>query len=91
MKSYFLSPVASAEAASAALSSLMAEANQTWLLKAATGDVLGYFYLPDPDCMTPDWMIVADVSGRHDHSEAEVVLTLEKLKAVLGGVITNAI
>jgi len=89
MKSYFLTLIASRDAAIAALNAALPEANETWLLKDATSDVIAYFYLAEPECMTPDWTIVADLRGRHYDRDAEVISVLEKLKAQLGGMIKN--
>jgi hypothetical protein len=65
LKSYFLAPIASRDAAIAALSVVLPEENKTWLLKDPAGDVMAYFYLSESDSMNDQWMIVADMSGRH--------------------------
>lgn len=89
MKSYFLAPIASQDAAITALSAVLPVENKTWLLKDTAGDVMAYFYVAEPDATTPDRMIVADISGRHYHRDADVVAVLQKLKVVLGGEIAN--
>jgi hypothetical protein len=89
VKSYFLAPIASREAAITALKAVLPEENKTWLLKDIAGDVMAYFYLAEPDGTTDERAIVADMSGRHYNRDADVVSVLQKLKAKLGGEITN--
>jgi hypothetical protein len=89
MKSYFLGPLVSREAAITALSGFLPGENDTWLFKDTAGDVIAYFYLTDPDCMTPDWTLVADLSGRHYNKDSEVIAILQRLKTELGGEVTN--
>ena len=90
MKSYFLAPIASRDAAITALKAALPEENKTWLLKDTAGDVMAYFYLAEPDGTTDERAIVADISGRHYNRDADIVLVLQKLKAQLGGEISNA-
>ena len=89
MKSYFLAPIASRDAAIAALTAALLGQSETWLLKDAAGDVMAYFYVAEPDATTADRMVVADISGRHYNCDADVVAVLQKLKAELGGEIAN--
>jgi primosomal protein N' len=49
VKSYFLAPIASRDAAITALKAALPEENKTWLLKDTAGDVMAYFYLAEPD------------------------------------------
>jgi hypothetical protein len=44
----------------------------------------------EADSTTGEGTIQVDVSGRHYNRDAEVVLVLQKLKAKLGGEITDA-
>jgi hypothetical protein len=90
VKSYFLAPIASRDDAVTALKAVLPEANQTWLLKDAAGDVMAYLYLAEPDGGTIDKRtIVADISGRHYNCDKDVISVLQKLKERLGGQITN--
>jgi hypothetical protein len=90
VKSYFLAPIESRDAAITALKAVLPEENKTWLLKDTTGDVMAYFYLVEPDGgLIDDRAIVADISGRHYDCEADVMSVLQKLKEQLGGEITD--
>jgi hypothetical protein len=62
--------------------------SKPWLLKDASGDVMACFDLDDVDA--PGVLTIsADISGRHYNCDAEVVSLLERLRADLGGEITN--
>jgi hypothetical protein len=89
VKSYFLAPIASRDAAIAALSAALPRESETWLLKDAAGDAIAYFSLDESDSTTGLRTISADVSGRHYHRDADVLSVLHKLKTDLGGEITN--
>jgi len=89
MKSYFLAPIASRDAAVAALSSALSAEGETWLLKNGDGDVMAYFSLVETDSTTGARTIQADVSGRHYERDADVVCVLESLRQKIGGEITN--
>ncbi|MES1264510.1 MAG: hypothetical protein ABUU24_02525 [Variovorax sp.] len=89
MKSYFLAPVASRDAAVAALSLVLPVEGETWLLKDSAGDVMAYFSLVEVDSETGARTIQADVSGRHYERDADVVSVLEELRLKIGGEITN--
>ncbi|RYD22370.1 MAG: hypothetical protein EOP88_08355 [Verrucomicrobiaceae bacterium] len=89
MKSHFLEPVASRQAAVAALDdSLEQGAAGTWLLMSTTGDAVAYFHLEGPD-EDSAVRIVADMSGRHHDEDALVISALEKLRQKTGGEITG--
>ncbi len=88
MKTYCLSPIQSREAAAHRLSALLPGQSKPWLLKDSTGDVMAYFNLDDVD-LPGVLTISADISGRHYHCDREVVSLLEKLRADLGGGITD--
>jgi hypothetical protein len=89
VKSYFLAPIASRDAAITALKAALPEENKTWLLKDRAGDVVAYLYLAEPDKTIGERTIVADISGRHYNQDADVISVLQKLKEQLGGEITN--
>jgi len=89
MKSYFLAPVESSNAALAALSSVLPREGDTWLLKDGAGDVMAYFSLVEADSTTGARTIQADISGRHYDQDADVVSILETLRQRIGGEITN--
>jgi hypothetical protein len=90
VKSYFLAPISSRDDALAALSAVLPVERETWFLKDAAGDVMAYFYVAEPDGGSiVERMIIADISGRHYHCDSDVVAVLQKLKAELGGEITN--
>ena len=89
MKSYFLAPIASSSAASAALNSALPREGDTWLLKNSAGDVMAYFSLVEADSTTGARTIQADISGRHYNQDADVVSVLEALRQKIGGQITN--
>lgn len=89
MKSYFLAPIASSSAASAALSSVLQKEGDTWLLKDGAGDVVAYFSLVEADSTSGARTIQADISGRHYNRDADVVSVLEALREQTGGQITN--
>jgi hypothetical protein len=91
MKSYFLSPIASHTTATRVLNALLPGQTSPWLLKDAGGDVIAYFQLDDleePD-MRGVLTISADISGRRFYCDAEVMAVLQRLKAELGGEITD--
>jgi hypothetical protein len=59
------------------------------LLKDGSGDVVAYFNIDDmdpPGVLT----VLADISGRHYNSDAEVVSVLEQVQAHVGGEISYA-
>ena len=88
MKTYCLSPIHSRIAAASKLDELFPGQSKPWLLKDASGDVMAYFDLDDVD--VPGVLTIsADISGRHYNCDAEVVSLLQRLKADLGGEITN--
>ena len=90
MKSYFLSPISSPDAANAALSKVLpGEKSNTWLLKDVKGDVIAYFSYVERDATTGLATIQADISGRHYDQDGEVVAVLEELRTHLGGEISN--
>jgi hypothetical protein len=72
------------------LSAALPRQKESWLLKDAAGDVIAYFSLVETDSTTGLRTITADMSGRHYNRDADVVAVLQKLKAELGGEITNA-
>ena len=88
MKTYCLRPVQSQSEAFAKLSTLLPGQSKPWLLKDSSGDVMAYFDLEDVD-QTGVLTISVDISGRHYNCDAEVVALLERLRADLGGEITN--
>jgi hypothetical protein len=69
------------------LSELLPGQTQPWLLKDSSGNALAYINLDDVDAGGV-LAISADISGRH-HCDAEVISLLERLRASLGGVITD--
>ena len=73
-----------------ALRALLPGQMESWLLKDDAGDVIAYFSLVESDTTTGARTIQADVSGRHYNQDADVVSVLQKLKAEIGGEITNA-
>ncbi|MEI6196304.1 MAG: hypothetical protein WCS42_18450 [Verrucomicrobiota bacterium] len=77
MKSYFLAPVASRDAAILALNAVLPDQNKTWLLKDTAGDVTAYFSLVEADDTTGERTIQADVSGRHYNQDVDVVSVLQ--------------
>jgi hypothetical protein len=86
VKSYLLAPIASRDAAITALSLILPQKNKTWLLKDASGDVMAYFYVAEPDgVLVRELTIAADISGRHYDRDADVVSVLQKLREELGG------
>ncbi len=90
MKSYFLAPIHSRDAATAALDAIMPRGSaDTWLLKDSDDDAVAYISLAEVDTVTGELSIQADVSGRHYRQDADVVSILERLRATLGGEITN--
>jgi hypothetical protein len=89
MKSFFLAPIVSRDAAIIALSTLLPGQAETWLLKDDAGDVIAYFSLVECDTTTGVRTIQADVSGRHYNRDADVISILQKFKAELGGEIAN--
>ena len=88
VKTYCLSPIQSPNVAVTKLNALLPGQSKPWLLKDSSGDVMAYFDLDDVD--VPGVLtILADISGRHYNCDAEVVSLLERLRADLGGEITN--
>lgn len=88
MKTYCLSPIQSRSAAALKLDELFPGQSKPWLLKDSSGDVMAYFDLSDVD-LPGVLTISADISGRHYNCDAEVVSLLQRLRADLGGEITN--
>jgi hypothetical protein len=89
MKSYFLAPIASRDAAIVALTAALPGQIEPWLLKDVAGDVIAYFSLVESDSTTGLRTISADVSGRHFNQDSDVLSVLQKFKAEIGGEITN--
>jgi hypothetical protein len=89
VKSYFLAPIASRFAATAALDAALPGQREPWLLKSKDGDVVAYLDIVEKDAATGKRTIHADISGRHFNEDATVISVLGCLKAVLGGEITN--
>ena len=89
MKSYFLAPIESHNAAVAALNRVLPGQADPWILKNTDGDAMAYFTLVEDDNDIRSEAIQADVSGRHFTMDADVVSILETLRQNLGGTITN--
>jgi len=88
VKTYCLSPIQTRDVAVTKLNALLPGQSKPWLLKDSSGDVMAYFELDDVD--VPGVLTIsADISGRHYNCDAEVVSLLERLRADLGGEITN--
>jgi hypothetical protein len=85
MKSYFLAPIASSNAAVTALDSILPGQSEPWLLKDITGDAIAYFSLAEAESMSGKRTIQADISGRHYDKDDAVISVLEKLREKLGG------
>ena len=89
VKSYFLEHVSSIAAAESALRKELPGQERPWLLRTTDGDVIAYFNVaPDLDG-APNLNVQADISGRHFNEDAPVVDVLQRLRASVGGVVTN--
>jgi hypothetical protein len=89
VKTYCLSPISSRSAAAERLIALLPGQHEPWLLRDGSGDVVAYFNIDDTD--PPGALsVLADISGRHYNSDAEVVSVLEQLRAHVGGEISYA-
>jgi hypothetical protein len=88
VKTQCLSPIQTRDAAVTKLDALLPGQSKPWLLKDVSGDVMAYFDLDDVD-IPGVFTISADISGRYYNCDAEVVSLLERLRADLGGEITN--
>lgn len=93
MKSYFLEGIASVEEAKVALREVLPGQQQPWLLRAPDGDVVAYFRVEacgeaeDPELELP--AVIVDISGRHYHSDDQVLTVLRILQQTIGGRITD--
>jgi hypothetical protein len=89
VKSNFLAPISSRSDATKALSAALPKEMETRLLKDNLGDIAAYFSLVESDSVTGFHTIQVDLSGRHYNSDEDILSVLQKLKAELGGNITN--
>jgi|LakMenEpi03Aug12_release.lakeMendotaPanAssembly.Ray.scaffolds.fasta_scaffold3015254_1 hypothetical protein len=82
MKSHFLTDVANADAARAALDRLLPSQRDPWVLFDGAGDAIAYFNA-DGDGIT------VDISGRHFNEDAAVIGLLEAVQREAGGAIES--
>jgi hypothetical protein len=88
MKSYFLAPILSRNAAETAMNQVLPQQAGQWLLKDGSGDLLAYFYLVESDVETGERTIQADILHRHYHRDPEIISVMQQLKLQVGGEIT---
>jgi hypothetical protein len=89
VKSYFLERVASLAAAESALRTLLPGQEHPWLLLAPDGDVIAYFHVEPELDGESNLHVQADISGGHYNEDAPVIELLQRLRASVGGVVTN--
>ena len=89
MKSYFLEHVSSLANAESALRAELPGQEHPWVLRATDGDVIAYFNVAPVLDGEPNLHVQADVSGRHYNEDAPVIDLLQRLRASVGGLVTN--
>jgi hypothetical protein len=89
MKSHFLVGVASEALAKQELRSLLPGHEEPWLLQSQSGDPIAYFSVGSDLDGEKIVHVQADVSGRHYGGSAEVLKTLSRLQALVGGVLVD--